>query len=106
MRSRDWAFKSSDSSIYEALAEITNDGAPKILAKKLLGVKILKPATLVLKNVNQSYNGSYQFALKLHRSFTSDVTVFITRKFLSNLQLVVLVNKIYSDCYFPFINRN
>ena len=60
---RSWQFTSSDGTFNnELLARIHGDGIPEINSKRLVGVEIEKPATLVLKNVNQSYNGSYTFS--------------------------------------------
>ena len=83
--SRAWSFESSDGSIIERLATISKDGTLEIIAKRLLGVEILEPATLILKNVNQSFNGTYYFELVTFRTTTSSITVFITSKFLSSL---------------------
>ena len=83
--SRAWSFESSDGSIRERLARIVNDATPNIVAKSLPGVEILKPATLILRNVNQTFNGTYYFELTLFRTTTSSVAVFITSKFSSTL---------------------
>ncbi len=63
------------------LASIYKDGDPKIYSK-LSGVAIEKPATLVLKNVNTSYNGSYGFSIVApgEPSDPSYVSVFIAGK--------------------------
>ena len=56
--SRVWYFTSSDGSfVDERLAVIIFDGQPQINIG-LSGVSIAKPATLLLKNVNQTYNGT------------------------------------------------
>jgi hypothetical protein len=77
---RYWTFTSSDGSPTESLASIFQNGSNNIRTR-LFEVDIERPATLVLKNVNQSYNGVYQFALTSSRTFTSDVTVSIASKF-------------------------
>ena len=49
-------------------------------------IDIIKPATLVLYNLNQSYDGTYQFELSLFnpfQAFISEVRVFIARKLTS-----------------------
>jgi hypothetical protein len=81
--SRAWYFTSSDGSFSaKRLAIITKDDEPKIDESGLSGVIIVKPATLILKNVNQSYDGTYQFfLLALRNSGTFDVRVFIASKF-------------------------
>jgi hypothetical protein len=81
--SRAWYFTSSDGSFSaKRLAIITKNEEPKIDESGLSGVTIVKPATLILKNVNQSYDGTYQFfLLALRNSGTFDVRVFIASKF-------------------------
>ena len=59
---RAWYFKRGGGSS-ERLASIVDDNDPKIQRSSLSGVKIIKPATLILKNVNESYNGVYRFEL-------------------------------------------
>ena len=61
---RVWYFTSSDGSfVNKRLVRIIDDGAPQIFNSGLSGVSIAKPATLFLKNVNQTYNGTYRFDL-------------------------------------------
>ena len=46
------------------------------------GLVVWKPATLVLKNVNQSYNGTYQFQFNGQKMYPPvNVQVFIASKF-------------------------
>jgi hypothetical protein len=47
------------------VAHIYDDDVPEIRWSNLSGVNvgIEKPATLILKNVDQSYNGVYQFTV-------------------------------------------
>ena len=82
---RAWYFTSSDGSmVYDLLARIIADGIPDIYTSGLPGVSIIKPATLVLQNVNQTYNGTYQFYLSgvdSARSSQVNVVVFIASKF-------------------------
>ncbi|XP_028399307.1 poliovirus receptor-like isoform X2 [Dendronephthya gigantea] len=98
VRFRDWSFLSSDGSI-QALAEIQNDGEPKILTNKLLGIEIRKPATLILNKVNESYNGTYQFALKTALTTISSVSVFITKTPLVTVNCSRYVRKNISDVF-------
>ena len=86
---RSWTFSSSGGTS-ESLAQI-NANDPAIINTKLYEVDIEKPATLVLKNVNGSYNGTYTFTLLSPKSSTSDVFVFITGKFKSRGYLKILV---------------
>ena len=61
---RSWHFTSSDGTLRnELLATISDDEEAVMETKLLAGLEIEKPATLVLKNVNQSYNGSYKFTI-------------------------------------------
>ena len=80
---RGWYFTSSNSSInWKRLASIIDDGKPRIDNSGLSGVSIIKPATLLLKNVNQTYDGTYRFVFSAIANFgTSDVVVFIAGKF-------------------------
>ena len=81
--SRVWSFTSSDGSfVNKRLAVIIFDGQPQIEDSGLSGVSIVKPATLLLKNVNQTYNGTYRFDLSgRDGSGSSQVVVIIASKF-------------------------
>ena len=80
---RVWYFTSSDGSfVNERLAIILLDGQPQIDNSGLSGASIVKPATLLLKNVNETYDGTYQFQLSAPGSgSTFEVVVFIASKF-------------------------
>ncbi len=66
---RTWFLKSDDPRHrtqelpVRTIAYIHDDGDPQITYNKLPGVAIEKPATLVLNNVNTSYNASYGFRI-------------------------------------------
>ena len=47
----------------EDLALIHADKSPIIMNSSLPGIEVVKPATLVLKNVDLRYNGTYQFTV-------------------------------------------
>jgi hypothetical protein len=82
LTSRAWYFTRSHQSTKERLATIRDDGNPKIRQSSLSGVEIVKPATLLLKNVNQSYDGVYQFSLIGYSVVAIvDITVFIAGKY-------------------------
>ena len=82
---RVWYFTSSDGSfVNERLARIINDGVPQIFNIGLSGVSIIKPATLHLRNVNQTYDGTYRFVLVGNNDDSSGVVIFIASKFLTN----------------------
>jgi hypothetical protein len=83
---RAWYFKRKGGSTAEPLATIISNNDPDILKSSLSGVEIVKPGTLLLKNVNQSYNGIYQFDLAAFGPRISlDVKVFIAGKFYYHL---------------------
>ena len=80
--SRAWYFTSSDGSfVNKRLARIFDDENPRIFNIGLSGVSIVKPATLLLKNVNQTYDGTYQFDLSGPVGGRSEVVVFIASTF-------------------------
>ena len=80
---REWRFTSSDGSfVNERLARIIDDDPPQIFNIGLSGVSIVKPATLLLKNVNQTYDGTYQFQLSAPGGGSPfEVVVSIASKF-------------------------
>ncbi|CAB4037301.1 hemicentin-1-like isoform X1 [Paramuricea clavata] len=79
--SRVWYLTSSDGSINaKRLPRIIDDEKPRIYESGLSGVGIVKPATLVLKNVDQTYDGTYRFSLVAPNGGASDVYVFIAKK--------------------------
>ena len=75
---RSWFFTPSDGGPKVGLARIFGDAGVQILNPSY-EVAVEKPATLVLKNVNLTYNGTYQFLLAI--AGTSDVVVYIAGKF-------------------------
>ena len=83
---RSWSFRSSSVGKEELLARIIDDDQPAIVTK-LYEIDIEKPATLVLKNVNESYDGTYEFTLISSGTRTSEVVVFIAGKFHYYLKL-------------------
>lgn len=82
LEKRAWYFTSTDGTFdSETIAEIHGTEDPKILNSGLTGVTIEGNATLVLKNVNQSYDGEYLFTLSAGASTSSStVTVIIAGK--------------------------
>ena len=81
---RIWYFTSSDGRFKEEeLAEIDDDEEPEITTTRLTGVEVEEQATLVLKNVNQTYDGVYEFSLTAgSASGLSEVTLVIAGIFL------------------------
>ena len=74
---RGWTFTPSDGRPEVGLAKIDGDGDVQILTNSY-EVAVEKPATLVLKNVNLTHNGTYQFILS--SVGLSKVVVFIAVK--------------------------
>ncbi len=75
-----WSFTPSNG-IAEALASIIVNGDYMKLTNSY-EVAVEKPATLVLKNVNISYNGKYKFGLHPSSGGSeSEVVVYIAGKF-------------------------
>ena len=70
-----WTFTPSDGQPQVGLARINGDGNVEILTTSY-EVAVEKPATLVLKNVNLTYDGTYRFSLS-PQAGTSDVFVYI-----------------------------
>ena len=79
---RAWYFTSSDSAAEEVIAYIRRDFDIEIVNSSLPGVAIEKPATLVLENVDSSYNGTYgfQIAASGEQGSIFEVAVFIASK--------------------------
>jgi hypothetical protein len=65
----------------EYVASINNQDKAAIGKKWLGRVEIEERATLILKNVDVSFNGIYEFGLNAPKLSTSVVTVFIAGKF-------------------------
>ena len=86
-----WYFTSSDGGQIENLATIYGDDEPGIYKSSLPEVAVEKPATLILKNVDLRYNGTYLFTIidGIFNSEVAEILVFITGK-----------------CQFPAIERN
>ena len=71
---RVWTFAPSNGQRRVSLAAIDDDDPVKILTN-LFEFAVVKPATLVLKNVNLTYNGTYQFGLTPSVGVSSSVVV-------------------------------
>ena len=79
---RVWSVTSRDARPLVALALIDGDGPVRILTT-LFDVSVEKPATLVLRNVNLTYNGTYKFdLLPSSGAASSEVVVYIAGKLL------------------------
>ena len=85
-QTRTWNFNSSDGSRRGDLTRIIDDMDPGPKDISLLPrFEIEKPATLILMNVDEAYNGMYTFALFRKGVITIDtskVTVYIAGKIL------------------------
>ena len=76
--------------VRQRLARIYGDDKPHIYNSSLPEVTVEKPATLILKNVDLRYNGTYLFQLVVLFHYSSaEILVFIAGK-----------------CQFPAIERN
>ncbi|CAB4045079.1 Hypothetical predicted protein, partial [Paramuricea clavata] len=75
---RSWSFKSRASGKDEILGEVSRTGDITIVTR-LYEIDIEKPATLVLKNIDERYSGAYKFTLYpgLPGPSISEVVVFI-----------------------------
>ena len=82
MVSLSWFFTSSGSSKAKLIATITSLG-PYVAKDILTGLDVNQPATLTLSNVDESYDGTYEFNVKVlaQSEVTSDVIVYIASKF-------------------------
>ena len=79
---RVWYFTSSDGSFVNKLfAIIIRDREPRVYNVGLSGVSIVKPATLLLKNVNQTHDGLYRFLRIGPVCSSSEVVVSVASKF-------------------------
>ena len=79
---RIWYVISRDARPLVSLALIDGDGPVRILTT-LFDVEVEKPATLVLRNVNLTYNGTYKFDLLPSSGVSSsEVVVYIAGKLL------------------------
>ena len=78
--SRHWSFIPSDGSGEKKLGFIIRDLNITLQNRDLPGIKIVKPATLSLSNVNQNYSGKYKFTVSIDELHEFFVTVFIAEK--------------------------
>ena len=75
-----WTFTPSDGRLQVGLARIIGDGNVHIFTISY-EVAVEKPATLVLKNVNLTYDGTYEFSLSPSGGSSSQVFVYIAGNF-------------------------
>ena len=77
---RYWSFTPRNST-WTVLAYITGNG-PVVPLTSLYDFEVQKPATLILKNVNETYNGAHKFALVPSTGLGEhEVTVFVQVNF-------------------------
>ena len=74
-----WTFTSIDMRFNKKLLAYIYEKAKPEIETQELDVDVEEPATLVLKNVNSTYNGTYSFEITPGRYF-SEVDVFILGK--------------------------
>ena len=77
---RHWIFTTSDDRRQVGLAKVEGDGDVQILTTSY-EVAVEEPATMVLKNVHLTYDGTYQFSLSPGAG-PSEVVAYIAGKFL------------------------
>ncbi|XP_046858272.1 uncharacterized protein LOC124451700 isoform X2 [Xenia sp. Carnegie-2017] len=93
---RKWTFRTFDTPSSEAkvIVRIYDDKEPVYDASVLksfgLDVEVFKPATLMLKKVNQSYIGVYKFSVDAPDPFGSSVNVSIANADVKSLILKLL----------------
>ena len=94
MESRVWQFTPRDASSDKkrTLASITKNDRREKCNTTGLSFEIEKPSTLLLKNVNRSYSGTYEFSVLATSMNDSRVEVFITGIRFINLYEVVSFN--------------
>lgn len=95
--SRSWFFTSSNDSAKRTLAVILLTAAPVLFHESLPEFNIIPPGTLVLRNVNESYDGTYEFELNVNGQpvDTSTVGVFIASKVqLGNIYMFLSLKKL------------
>ena len=88
-RIRSWIFTPSDGQPQVDLARIIDDGDAEIFTTSY-EVAVEKPATLVLQNVNLTYDGTYRFSL--FPGGSSEVVVFIAGKL-----LIIFLNRFFKS---------
>ena len=82
MITRIWSFTSSDGSGKRTLAVIIANADPQLIKNSLPKFDIIKPATLVLNNASENYDGTYKFKIEvtdqpIHRSTVTDVIIVL-----------------------------
>ena len=75
-----WYFTSSDGGQTERLARTYRDDKFRIYNSSLPEVTVEKPATLILKNVDLRYNGTYLFTIRRPLFSRAEILVFIAGK--------------------------
>ena len=77
----EWRFTSSNGSFKGKVLATIHRGTLQIEDSGLSGVSVVEPATLLLRNVNQTYDGTYRFVLFSRFCVgSSEVVVFIASK--------------------------
>ncbi|XP_028399310.1 limbic system-associated membrane protein-like [Dendronephthya gigantea] len=77
-----WIFTRRNTTGKRTIAFIFRSGEIKIFNQTLPGASVIKPATLIFKKVDESFNGKYEFELILVDGtfITSYVNIFIAEK--------------------------
>ena len=97
-----WQFsKTGESGSFKVLAALPSAGEPIIRNDTFSGISVIRPATLVLQNVNLDYNGTYRISINvfgLTGLQTSDILVIVLGKKLITLCVAFSSNRTSFTC--------
>ena len=79
---RIWSFTSADGSFDSTILAYIRGNGSALIRVGFPVIAVEKPATLVLKNVDNRYDGKYKFRVSAVTDTNSEVVVFIAGKFL------------------------
>ncbi|XP_028413706.1 titin-like [Dendronephthya gigantea] len=77
INARSWYFQSIDASREETIALLPRNNVSDIPKSSLPRVNVEKPATLILQNLTEKYNGTYRFELAAAGGGDSSIVVYI-----------------------------
>ncbi|XP_028413750.1 limbic system-associated membrane protein-like [Dendronephthya gigantea] len=77
INARSWYFQSIDASREETIALLPRNNVSDIPHSSLPRVNVEAPATLILQNVTEKYNGTYRFELSAAGGGDSSIVVYI-----------------------------
>ena len=103
----DWRFsKTGNPGSFKQLAALPATGEPIILNDTFSGISVIRPATLVLQNVNLDHNGTYRISFNLFgpgvtSPQTTDIFVIVLGK-----KLITLCVALIQIAYLLFVAIN